>query len=390
MNANDNEEERRRVIAQLQQVVRRGQVASESVKVPEAEFTLRAKRADTPAGPPDRASGQRDSQKAVPGGRVPGPTPPLPGRDSEIKRFGPPGRGWETAFANIPVEEEAEMAPPPGAARSDAMRDHRGEPEDFLREHEKEFSIPVADSANVGSRRYLLGAAAIVIILGVAGLAASFVFHGATTSVDDTDRVTELETPKLEQEQTQTEAAPQDASAAEAQQSSALMDKVEDTSEASRTSEDSGSATTQAHNLPIASPRPQAQDPLPPPIESFNPPALPTGAFSAQEPPQAPAAESPKETPGGAGKIAHAREEAPVEPLTDSPQPPPKRAPLPPRRASAPVERPRAKAAEGKQEGGAPSQEALAGTGGAEANLPSEDIVQRTLESLFNGWERAP
>ncbi len=288
------------------------------------------------------------------------------------------------------------MAPSPAAARSDAVRDSRnygGELRDFLRKHKEEFATLVAASADVRSRRYLLGAAAISIILGLAGLAASFTFQSSAPSEGETARVTEPETPKLEQEETQTEAAPQDGSAAEAQQSSRLMDKVKDTSEVPRpsesgpaASEDSGSATEE-HNLPIASPR--VQDPrAQPAVESFSAPALPTGAFSAQEPPQAPAVEPKKDTPGGPGKITHARDETLVEPLTGSPQSPPKTATR--RAVSASAERPRPKAAEGKQKGGAPPQETLRSTGGAESNPPSEDIVQRALNSLFNGGERAP
>ncbi len=102
MNANDNEDERRRVITQLQEVVRRRHVASESGKDPEAEFALRAKRADAPARPAGLASGQGDSQKSD--GRIPRPTPPLQGRDPKIKRFGAPGRGREMA-ADILAEE---------------------------------------------------------------------------------------------------------------------------------------------------------------------------------------------------------------------------------------------------------------------------------------------
>jgi hypothetical protein len=385
MNTNYNEDERRRVIAQLQEVVRRRHVASETGKDPGADFALRAKRADAPLELADVASRQRRNlQKAVPDERVPRPAPHLQGRrDPEIKRFRPPGRGPETAAADN-LAEGAEMAPLPGAARSDATRD-RG---NYRRELEEEVSTSLTASADVRSRRYLLGAAAIIIILTMA--AASFTFHNSP-GLDETARVTEVETPKPEQDEVQTGAAPQDA-AAEAQEASALRDKVEDTSEAPRSSdsgpaasEDRGSAT-EAHNPPIASPRLQVQDPLAQRIESFDAPTLPTGAFSAQEPPQPPAAEPTNETLGGPDKIAHARDETPVEPLTVSPQSPPKTAPLPPRRAvTASAERPRAKAAEAKQKAGSPPQE-----NSAEANLPSEDIVQRTIDSLFNGWKQAP
>ncbi len=177
MNAKDNEDERRRLIAQLQEVVRRPHhVASESGKDPEAAFALHAKRADAPARPADFASRQGDWRKAVAVGRVPRPTPPLQGQDLEIKRSGPPGRGWGMSSADI-LPEGAEMAPSPAAARSDAVRDSRnygGELRDFLRKHKEEFATLVAASADVRSRRYLLGAAAITVILGLAGLAASF------------------------------------------------------------------------------------------------------------------------------------------------------------------------------------------------------------------------
>ncbi len=67
MNAKDNEDERRRLIAQLQEVVRRPHhVASESGKDPEAAFALHAKRADAPARPADFASGRGTGERPLP------------------------------------------------------------------------------------------------------------------------------------------------------------------------------------------------------------------------------------------------------------------------------------------------------------------------------------
>jgi hypothetical protein len=272
------------------------------------------------------------------------------------------------------------------------MRDHRNyedELEDFLPEHEEQFSTSAA-AANVISPRYLLGASAIVIVLGLGALAASFAFDRSTSSVGETAQNLEPKTSELEQEETQAQAMPRDMPAGDPQLTSALRDKVEDASEASPPSE-SGPVASEANRPPTASPQ-QVQDPLAAaaqlaqPMASFNAPALPTGAFLSQEPPQAPAAGSTKETPGRSGKIAHARGETPVESLAGSPQSPPKRASQPRRRlVSAPSERPRAKAAQGERDG-APPQETPRDTAGAEAHRPSEYILQRALDAL-NGSE---
>lgn len=381
-----NEDERRRTIAQLQEVVRDPHIASAG-KNPQVEFP---RRVEAPARAADLASGR--GAQAAPDGRVRSPTPPLQGRGSEIKGFGPPGHGRQMASADI-LAERAEMALSPGADPSDAMRDHRNyedELEDSLPEHEEQFSTSAA-AANVISRRYLLGASAIVIVLGLAALAASFAFDRSTSGVGETAQNLEPKTSELEQEETQAQAMPRDMPAGDPQLSSALRDKVEDASEASPPSE-SGPVASEANRPPTASPQ-QVQDPLAAaaqlaqPMAIFNAPALPTGAFLSQEPPQAPAAGSTKETPGRSGKIAHARGETPVEPLAGSPQSPPKRAPLPRRRSvSSPSEHPRAKAAQGEQDGGAPPQETPRDAGGAEAHRPSEYILQRALDAL-NGSE---
>lgn len=325
-----NEDERRRAIAQLQEVVRGPHIASAG-KNPQVEFPRAAR-----------------------------------------------------------VEAPARAADP-----SDAMCDHRNyedELEDFLPGHEEQFSTFAAIAANFKSRPYLLGAAAIVIVLGLWALAASFAFRSSTSTMEDTAQILEPKTSELEQEERQAEAMPRDIPNEDAQQSSALRDNVGDASEASPPTE-SSPAASEANHFPTASPQPKAQDPLAAaaplaqPLASFNAPALPTGAFLAQEPPQGPAAKSTEETLGGSGTIAHARGETPVEPLVGSPQLPPKRASLPRRRSvSAPSERPRAKAAQGGQEGGAPPQETPRDTGGAEAHRPSEYILQRALDAL-NGSE---
>lgn len=380
-----NEDELRRNIAQLQELVRGSHIASAG-KNPQVEFPP-AGRVEAPARAADLASGR--GTQAAPDGRR--PAPPLRGRGSEIKGFGPPGHDRQTASADI-LAERAETALSPGADPSDAMRDHRNyedELEDFLPEHEEQFSTSAA-AANVISPRYLLGASAIVIVLGLGALAASFAFDRSTYSVGETAQNLEPKTSELEQEETQAQAMPRDMPAGDPQLSSALRDKVEDASEASPPSE-SRPVASEANRPPTASPQ-QVQDPLAAaaqlaqPMASFNAPALPTGAFLSQEPPQAPAAGSTKETPGRSGKIAHARGETPVESLAGSPQSPPKRASQPRRRlVSAPSERPRAKAAQGERDG-APPQETPRDTAGAEAHRPSEYILQRALDAL-NGSE---
>lgn len=377
-----NEDELRRNIAQLQELVRSSHIASAG-KNPQVEFP--------PAGPveararaADLASGR--GARAAPDGRR--PAPPLQGRGSEIKGFGPPGHDRQTASADI-LAERAETALSPGAVPSDAMRDHRNydyEPEDFLPEHEEQFSTSAAAS-NIISRRYLLGASAIVIVLGLGALAASFAYDRSTSSVAETAEILEPKISELEQEETQAEAMPQDMPAGDPQLSSALGDKGKDASEASPPSE-SGPATSD----PTASPQ-QVQDgplaaaaPLAQPMARFNATSLPTAAFLARELPQAPAAESTKATSGGSGTIAHASGETPVDSLAGSPQSPPRRASQPRRRlVSAPSERPRAKAAQVERDV-TPPQETPRDTGGLEAHRPSEYILQRALDAL-NGSE---
>lgn len=396
MTANQDEDERRRIVVELKELVRGSRATSQAEDGPLAVAAyLVSEQEDQKIGLETHIRRSTSQQARDP---------------INLRGFQSQKRGLHSDFVTtaelLAARRQKAVSAPAEAPRSDVLRDGNDESKNPLHEHENNFSDSVGmANVEVRSRRYLLLLAAIVVVFGLAGLAASIGFRSATSDLTETPTIrSESELAKLQPEgSTGADAPVQDASIIDTSPQPSppmLVDKAEQSINASRAEEKAPS---------MVAPGGESATEVATPI-------LPADAFSAiQAPPQAPAtaaplsltrhvAPAPKGSKANPDQIANTQAGASASELISTPTtrklepvPPPrsaKGAPLPQSRraAVAPTVQPaKAKAAgNAEQEQAAPTPikaQTHWPPATPETSGPSEFIVQRALDALFKGPE---